>query len=93
MTLDIGVDILFGRIQSKLSLPIKCLDFPQSPEDFLSILLREDALSTKHKDVGSISPEIVGDEPFIAGSNPLDISPGKKIDHFPRGKFFKPSTP
>jgi hypothetical protein len=93
IALDVGMDIFFRRIQSKLSLLMKRFYFPQSLEDFLSILFREDGLPTKHEDVGSISPEIIRDQPLIARRNPFDISPRKKINHLLGGEFLKPPSP
>jgi hypothetical protein len=93
IALNVGMDIFLRRIQSKLSRSMKRFYFLQRLEDPLSILLREDTLSTEHENMGAVPPQIVRDQPFIAGRNPPDISPRKKFDHLLRREFFKPLTP
>jgi hypothetical protein len=91
--LNIGMNILFGRIQPELSFSIKGLHFLQPLEDLLPFLSGKNALAAKHKDVSPASPDVVRDQPLVTGRNPFHISSRKKIDRLFGRKLFESSAP
>jgi hypothetical protein len=90
---NIGMNILFGRIQPELSFSIKGLHFLQPLEDLLSVPSGKNALPAKHKDVSPASPEVVRNQPLVTGRNPFHISSRKKIDCLFGREFFESSAP
>jgi hypothetical protein len=72
---------------------VKLFYFSKALENLLRLLPGQDVLTPKHEDVSPASPEVIGNQPFITRGSPFDISAGKKIDDFLRGKGLKPGPP